>query len=153
VADDTLLLVVGDHGEAFGEHPGNFGHAAAIYEENTHIPCFILHPRRLGLPAHVAQLGSEVDLRATILDIVGTPDSEPGDGVSLPWHDPSRTVFNFTETGVAHSGMRDAAFTSIYTPHVEGEKLFDRRRDPRETRDVGEPRLLARYRTRLREWE
>jgi lipoteichoic acid synthase len=155
VAEQTLLLVLGDHGEAFGEHAGNFGHAAGIYEENTHIPCFILHPRRLGLAPHVAQLGSEVDVRATILDILGLPDGETGDGTSLLADDPSRAVFNFTENGIAHYGMRDADFTYISTPHVASEKLFDRRHDPAETHDLGpeEPAVTQRYRARLQQWE
>lgn len=155
LAEQTLLMVVGDHGEAFGEHAGNFGHAAFIYEENVHVPCFILHPRRLGLPHHIAQLGSQVDLRATILDVLGRPDSEPGDGMSLLREDPNRLVVNFTENGVSHFGMRDARFTYIYTPHVATEQLFDRGRDPRETRDLvaSEPAVTARYRGDLHEWE
>jgi arylsulfatase A-like enzyme len=155
IAEHTLLLVLGDHGEAFGEHPGNFGHAGFIYEENVHIPCFILHPRRLGLPRRIAQLGSEVDLRATILDILGRTDAERGDGMSLLREDAERMIANFTENGVSHFGMRDAQFTYIYTPHVNAELLFDRRRDPNEGQDVAarDPRLTARYRTRLQQWE
>jgi len=155
VAEHTLLLVLGDHGEAFGEHPGNFGHAAFIYEENVHIPCFILHPRRLGLPRHIPQLGSQVDLRATILDILGMHESDPGDGVSLLREDPEHMVANFTENGVSRFGVRDTQFTYIYTPHVEAEQVFNRRADPGETQDVAasEPAVVARYRARLQHWE
>jgi len=155
IADDTLLVVLGDHGEAFGEHPGNFGHSASIYEENTHIPCFILHPRRLGLPPRIAQLGSEVDLRATILDITGVAETQPGDGMSLLFEDAARPVFNFTENGISRFGMRDGDFTYIYTPHVDGEKLFDRRSDPGEARELGADAMATteRYRVRLQQWE
>lgn len=155
VAQKTLLLVLGDHGEAFGEHPGNYGHAAFIYEENVHIPCFILHPRRLGLPRRIAQLGSQVDLRATILDILGRRDSEPGDGMSLLREDPERMIANFTENGVSRFGVRDTRFTYIYTPHAEAEQVFDRRNDPSESRDIAqsEPSLAVRYRGRLQRWE
>jgi phosphoglycerol transferase MdoB-like AlkP superfamily enzyme len=37
--DETLLVVTGDHGEAFGQH-GQFGHALGIYEENVHVPLY-----------------------------------------------------------------------------------------------------------------
>ncbi len=154
-AERTLLVVLGDHGEAFGEHPGSFGHAAFIYEENVHIPCFILHPRRLGLPRHIAQLGSQVDLRATILDIMGRTDTERGDGVSLLSSDPERQVVNFTENGVSHFGVRDTSFSYIYTPHAGVEQVFDRRGDPGETRNIagGEPAITERYRQRLQRWD
>ena len=155
VAGRTLLLVVGDHGEAFGEHAGNFGHAAFIHEENVHVPCFILHPRRLGLPRRIAQLGSQVDLRATILDVLGLRDSAPTDGTSLLRGDPGRLVASFAQNGVSRFGVRDARFTYIYTPHAAIEQLFHRQSDPAETRDLAalEPALTAEYRQRLRHWE
>jgi arylsulfatase A-like enzyme len=155
IAEHTLLLVLGDHGEAFGEHPGNFGHAAFIYEENVHVPFFILHPRRLGLPRHITQLGSQVDLRATINDVLGRPDSQPTDGMSLLHHDAQRTIGYFTENGLSHFGVRDQRFSYIYTPQADLERLFDRRRDPHELRDVGPlyPATTAHYRARLQRWE
>ncbi|MBI4515232.1 MAG: sulfatase-like hydrolase/transferase [Deltaproteobacteria bacterium] len=155
VAEQTLLLVLGDHGEAFGDHPGDFGHAAFIYVENMHVPCFILHPRRLGLPRRIAQLGSQVDLRATILDILGRHNDNPGTGMSLLREDAGRMVANFTENGVSHFGMRDQRFSYIYTPHVDSEQLFDRHGDPGELHNIAarEPTLTARYRERLRHWE
>jgi len=36
-ADDPLIAVHGDHGEAFGEH-GTYGHHQQLYEENIHVP-------------------------------------------------------------------------------------------------------------------
>jgi len=155
IATHTLLLVLGDHGEAFGEHPGNYGHAAFIYDENVHIPCVILHPRRLGLPRHIPQLGSQVDLRQTVVDILGMRDTEHSDGMSLLREDPERLVANFTENGVTRFGLRDARFSYIYTPHVEAEQVFDRRSDPHEAVNIAEhePALTATYHTRLRRWE
>lgn len=155
VAERTLVLVLGDHGEAFGEHAGNFGHAAFIYDENVHIPCFILHPRRFGLPRRVEQLGSQVDLRATIMDMMRVADTAPSDGRSLLRSDPDRQVINFTENGVSHFGVRDARFTYIYTPHLGGEQVFDRRTDPQEAHNIAAlaPVITARYRERLQRWE
>jgi len=39
-ADDPLVAVHGDHGEAFGEH-GTYGHHQQLYEENVHVPFVI----------------------------------------------------------------------------------------------------------------
>ena len=42
--DNTLLIFCGDHGEAFGQHDGNFGHTLFIYEENVHVPLLFVAP-------------------------------------------------------------------------------------------------------------
>ena len=142
IAERTLVLVLGDHGEAFGEHAGNFGHAAFIYDENVHIPCFILHPRRLGLPRRIAQLGSQVDLRATIMDIIGMHDTEPSDGMSLLRTDPDRQVINFTENGVSHFGVRDSALQlHLYAPGWQRAGVRPQRRSARspQHRSAGSP--------------
>ena len=120
-----------------------------------HIPCFILHPRRLGLPRRIAQLGSQVDLRATILDILGMHDTEPGDGMSLLRTDPDRQVINFTENGVSHFGVRDTRFSYIYSPQVGSEQVFDRSADPQEARNIAalDPQTTAGYRQRLQRWD
>src|SRR5262249_24869608 len=31
----TLFVLLGDHGEAFGQHEGNYGHTLFVYEENV----------------------------------------------------------------------------------------------------------------------
>lgn len=41
--DDTLIVVAGDHGEAFGEH-GDFVHGHLAYEEVMHVPLIIKLP-------------------------------------------------------------------------------------------------------------
>ena len=35
--DDTLVVIVGDHGESFGEH-GSYVHNNSLYEEETTVP-------------------------------------------------------------------------------------------------------------------
>lgn len=43
ILDDTLVVIVSDHGEAFGEH-GLYLHDASVYEENLHVPLWVHHP-------------------------------------------------------------------------------------------------------------
>jgi phosphoglycerol transferase MdoB-like AlkP superfamily enzyme len=45
LADDTLVVVTGDHGEAFGDPHGQRGHAWSVYEEEVHVPLLLWNPR------------------------------------------------------------------------------------------------------------
>ncbi|MCA9936531.1 MAG: sulfatase, partial [Anaerolineales bacterium] len=44
-ADDTLTLIVADHGDGLGEH-GYFGHAFVAYQELVHVPLIMHWPNR-----------------------------------------------------------------------------------------------------------
>jgi arylsulfatase A-like enzyme len=69
-APDTLVLLLGDHGEEFGEH-GGLKHDQ-LYQEVLHVPLLVLHPRRT-TPRRVAERVSLVDLAPTLLDMLGAP--------------------------------------------------------------------------------
>lgn len=71
VAEDTLLIVTADHGEAFGEH-GTTGHGTSVYQEEVRIPLLFYHPGRLG-PRQVENPVQLIDLMPTILTYVGVP--------------------------------------------------------------------------------
>ncbi len=68
----TLVVVCGDHGEAFGEH-GEFGHGIFCYEESLRVPLLLRHAG-LGKPGRAvdARVGL-VDVMPTILDCLGIP--------------------------------------------------------------------------------
>jgi choline-sulfatase len=65
---DTVLIITGDHGEAFGEH-GQWKHAFALWDVLTHVPLMIhgsgIKPRRIDARR------SHIDLAPTILDLMG----------------------------------------------------------------------------------
>lgn len=46
-ADDPVLVVHADHGEAFYEH-GTYGHRQQLYEENIHVPLLVHNAGRTG---------------------------------------------------------------------------------------------------------
>ena len=67
--DHTILVVVGDHGEGFGQHTGQGGwvHGGALFQEQIKIPTLIYQPT-LFPPQQVTELTSSVDLVPTLLD-------------------------------------------------------------------------------------
>jgi len=79
--DRTLVVVISDHGEAFGEH-GREGHARDVYGEVTLTPWIISFPFRLPKGMVVQDVTQNVDVWPTLLDLLGLPPIEDSDGVS-----------------------------------------------------------------------
>ena len=68
----TLIVVAGDHGEAFGQHKGNYTHSRRSYNENYHTVFFMYQPR-IFRPRVSYRVTSHVDIVPTVLDAVGIP--------------------------------------------------------------------------------
>ncbi|MGD8499487.1 MAG: LTA synthase family protein [Phycisphaerales bacterium] len=83
LTDKTILCVIGDHGEAFGEH-GLLGHERIAFDEVLHVP-FCLRAPFLAEPAtKVTQPVSSVDLTPTLLGLLGfETDSVGFDGANV----------------------------------------------------------------------
>jgi arylsulfatase A-like enzyme len=58
-----VWIVLGDHGEAFGQHDGNFGHTFQVYEENVRVPFLIAAPGVMSNQMRTSQIVSLVDTR------------------------------------------------------------------------------------------
>ena len=67
-APDTIVILLSDHGEEFGEHNGGFLHSQ-MYEETLHVPLIIRHPDYPG-GSRIADRVSLIDLAPTILDML-----------------------------------------------------------------------------------
>jgi len=84
VLERTILVIVGDHGQAFGQHhPNNFMHYRYSYNENLEAPAIFYQPK-LFKPRVFRFPTSHVDLLPTLLDSVRIPYLPTVfDGVSL----------------------------------------------------------------------
>lgn len=67
---DTVFIVVGDHGEAFGEH-GVRQHDVVPYEEVVRVPWIVHGPSWIGEPTRVSGLRSHLDLMPSVLEWLG----------------------------------------------------------------------------------
>ena len=68
--DDTIFVIYGDHGEAFGEHD-LFQHDDTIYQEGLKVPFIIHEPGRFEHGRRVATLTNQLDVLPTVLDLLG----------------------------------------------------------------------------------
>jgi arylsulfatase A-like enzyme len=83
--DETLLVVVADHGEQLGEH-GMLDHKMSLYEENVHVPLVLRYPPAVP----VGRVGVRVqshDIFMTVLELAGVDHPAPPDARRLPLHD------------------------------------------------------------------
>ncbi len=77
----TLVAVVGDHGEALGEH-GEQTHSLLIYNSTIHVPMLLHFPGLVPSGKTVDHLARTIDLAPTILDYLGVSQTF-GQGTSL----------------------------------------------------------------------
>jgi arylsulfatase A-like enzyme len=68
--DDTLFILLGDHGEGFGEH-GLYVHGFLAYEEGLRIPLIIHDPKRFQNGMRLKEPVTQLDVLPTIVDLLG----------------------------------------------------------------------------------
>jgi len=150
---ETLFIIFGDHGEAFGQHTGNFGHTLFIYEENVRVPYLIVAPELIRKQTRVSRTASLIDTAPTILDLLGLQIPSDYQGSSLLQQSRRMALF-LTDYSLGFLGLRDGRWKFIYELESGRAKLFNLSIDPDETKNLasGEPGTVEAYRTRLQRW-
>jgi len=154
--DNTIIIAFGDHGEAFGEHEGNFIHSGAVYEENVRVPLLISNPKLFKGRGEAAKPGTLPDLYPTLLDIMGWEHPDyAGPGVSLFKSDPKRMLFFYAGLGGDKIGIRDGKYKFIYVKGRRTLELYDLSADPDERTNIADahPKRVAFYKGRARTWQ
>jgi len=80
--DQSLIVVVADHGEAFGEH-GEWSHGLFLYDETIHVPLLIKLPSAGSGRRLIESRVGLVDIAPTLLQEVGIAAPSPMQGQSL----------------------------------------------------------------------
>ncbi|HEY6346382.1 MAG TPA: sulfatase/phosphatase domain-containing protein [Bryobacteraceae bacterium] len=152
-----MWIIYGDHGEAFGQHPGNYAHTFFIYEENVHVPFLIAAPGAIHSQIRVRKVVSLVDTAPTVLDLAGLTIQDPYQGRSMldgglaP--EPRMALF-FTDYSLPLLGLRDGPWKFIYRLDTRRPKLFNLDRDPGEQTDLAREyaERVAWYEQVVRNW-
>jgi hypothetical protein len=151
--EKTVFIIFGDHGEAFGQHEGNYGHSFFIYDENVRVPYIIAAPGLIQSQVHVSTGASLIDTAPTILDLLGLPVPRRFQGMSLLDETPRMALF-FTDYSLGFLGLYDSCWKMIFETDTRRSKLYDVCADPQETRDLSakEQGRVAAYRASLERW-
>jgi phosphoglycerol transferase MdoB-like AlkP superfamily enzyme len=152
IADDTLIVAVGDHGQAFGYPHDSYLQGRTAYEEDLHVPMLVWSPRRYRLGAHAPVVGGLVDLAPTIAELTGVAAAPDWQGRSLfdPQH-PPRAYF-YVAQDEFKLGIRDGEWKYILDLRAGADELYDLVDDPNEQHPLHEPPRSARLRQRLAAW-
>jgi arylsulfatase A-like enzyme len=134
--ESTLVVIVGDHGEAFQQH-GQTGHATDLYEENVKVPLILINPILFSGDRNT-QIGGLVDIAPTITDIVELPSPGNWQGQSLRENRTGGRTFFFCPWSDFLFGMREGDYKLIYNATLNEYELYDLASDPGETTNLSD---------------
>ncbi len=150
LADKTIVIVSGDHGEGLGEH-GEETHGFFVYESSMHVPLIVHAPFSNTAGRRVSQPVRTVDILPTVLDLLQIPTPDGLAGVSLsPLLAGASELPNVSMEGYGeamyplhHYGwseltaIRSDRYKLIDAPRPE---LYDLERDPKELTNIFQER-------------
>lgn len=137
LADDTIVIFSGDHGDMLGER--GLWYKMSYFESSARVPLLVHYPKWFE-PRRVSRNVSTLDLLPTICDLIGIKPAPylPMDGISmmphLQGHDGHDTVFTeYAGEGTVRPMMmiRRGPWKYIVCPANEPQ-LYNLERDPLE---------------------
>src|SRR5262249_28516711 len=70
VADDTMIVITGDHGDEFWED-GRLGHGGSLHETLFHVPLLVYYPSLFPPGTAVPEGAETIDILPTLIDALG----------------------------------------------------------------------------------
>jgi arylsulfatase A-like enzyme len=167
VADETLIVITGDHGETLYDHDVFFDHHG-LYEPTLVVPLVYYWPGRVPEGRRINAYSLHEDMIPTVLDICGLKDYAKRtkfDGVSLvPYfskpNETPRSEFYISEcTWMRKHGWRTPIwkFWDALEPDFHGKppvELYNILEDPEEANNLADkhPDIVKMLRGRMKAW-
>lgn len=139
VADQTLVILLSDHGESLGEH-GEATHGVLLYDSTLRVPLLFRLPGTPGAGSVRKEAATLADVAPTVLALAGLEPQAGLDGIDLfaRQQPPDRKLAAISETPHRRLGwaslvaIREGPWKFILAPRPELYRLAD---DPRELSD------------------
>jgi len=162
--DDTLIVLIADHGEGFWEHGCN-EHGATLHGEEVHVPLILRLPGHVPAGRRVPALVRSIDVHATIAALMGfaVPRHAEGETLTPFFHDDTagdREAFGelYQREGPPQhrrwASFNDGRYKLILRLGDGRRQLYDLDRDPEEQTNLAErnPDLAAAMAHRITEF-
>jgi lipoteichoic acid synthase len=154
LAGNTLVVITGDHGEAFGEPHETWGHDFEVWQESVQVPLIVWSPALFAGGARRETVVGHIDIDPTVLDLLGI--EAPGGWEGRSAFDPARPprAYFYAARDEYLLGVREGGWKYLFNATLGRERLFDLAADPTEQADVARrhPELCERLRRRLAAW-
>lgn len=145
--DDTLVVFVSDHGQAFAEH-GVFGHGWDLFGEVLTVPLVVRPPGWHGGAMRVNEPVQHVDLVPTVLEAVGLPVPERVEAYSVlrqlerGAHRERRAMFSYMDNkdrrGISVVRWPYKLVEPLSASFLRRRVLYDLEVDPEERQDLAQ---------------
>lgn len=165
VDDDTIIVLVSDHGEGF-EHQFYFAHGNRLYDQLVRVAMMIRDPG--SAPRRVMEQVRLIDVCQTILGLVGAPEPEGAQGIDLTEvvresAAPDGDLPGFCQTDFENPkplssrvsvGVSIPPWKYIDSPEIGLEELYNLESDPAETVNLADelPDVRRDLARRVDEW-
>ena len=131
--DNTLILILGDHGEALNEKM-DFGHGNYLYEYSIKIPCLIYNKKVLN-HVDMYQRFQPKDLSATLFYMLGI-DTNMNQSINIFSKTPKDKIYMSNIYQDFKLGLLFDQFKFVYRPEYNISYLFDLNKDPDENLNI-----------------
>jgi arylsulfatase A-like enzyme len=167
LAEETLVMYMGDNGFVFGEH--GLIDKRHMYEESMRVPFLAWCPGTIKSGSVIEELIQNIDIAPTVMDVAGLKTPERMDGRSflpilqgkkISWRDAAFYEYywerNFPHTPTTH-GVRTNRYKYIHYHGIwDIDELYDLKNDPEEmTNLIDSPKhqdLIKDLNSRMFEW-
>ena len=146
--DESLIVLISDHGEEFADH-GRWRHGKTLYREQLDVPLIIKWPGRAGAGERLGEPVQHIDLFPTIVDYLGGVPAVDLEGRSL-WRLAEREASRGEEAVISYLSLDGREIESVIWRHrklvhyvaydrpVPAYQLFDLEHDRGEIRSLTE---------------
>ncbi|CAN5707739.1 sulfatase [soil metagenome] len=139
LADNTLFVILSDHGVMLGEHGVVGKKATDTYEELVNVPFLIRHPEGKGAGEQSDYYASTHDIAPTVLGALGIEPEQPMEGQNLTQildgKEPEARP-HFTLGYDDHVWARDDRYVMICRNDGVNARLYDMQEDPNQSNNI-----------------
>jgi arylsulfatase A-like enzyme len=145
LTDDTMVVIVSDHGEEFWDH-GSVGHGHSVWEELLHVPVIVRLPGTTPGAMRIDDAVNLVDVEPTVLEALG--QALPG-GLAGESFLPLLRGVTPDAPRTSVSGFMDGWRTVVCGRYklihrtLERQMIYDLQADPHEQTDLAADRPIA----------